>query len=204
MESRLTGIIGGLSAGPPVFLVANGLFVFLTLHGALGVLRYGHPQLCLNGGFRKIYEVSFILLRILPSTLITAQIYGFYSRHRQLGVLEQQDSLLFKYDLSVVILGCVVVSILNELWRSFNFVKLLILVANVAVLGLLGALDESYWTIFLGVQILICNVGLDWISSRFEIGFLEMFTIGLCFFNLFAYRSLGELIDIVQESYNGF
>lgn len=203
MESRLNGIIGGVapSPSPSAFLIANGLFVFLTLHSALGVLRFGHPQLCMNGGFRKIYEVSFILLRILPSTLITAQIYGFYSRHRQLGVLVEQDSLLFNYDLSLAILGCVLVSILNELWRSFSFIKLSVLFADVFVLALLGALDESYWTIFLGVQILFCNVGLDWISRRFEIGFLEMFTLGLCFFNVFAYRSLVELIEIVQESF---
>lgn len=188
---------------PPAFLIATGLYMYLTLHGVLGVLRFGHPQLCMNGGFRKIYEVSFGLLRVLPCILITAQIYGFYWKRLEMGELDKfQGGLLFTYNLNYFILASLGLAIVNELWKSCDCVKLLIIVANVVLLILIGSLDESYWTIFLGVQIVFCNFGLELISSRFEISFfLEMFLIGMSFFNIFAFRSLGELIEVLRDSY---
>lgn len=189
---------------PPAFLIATGLYVFLTIHGALGILRFGHPQLCLNRAFRKIYEVSFSLIRIVPCILITTQIYGFYWRHldqlelTRNGVL---SDLLFRYNLNIFLAGCLALALLNELWSSLDSVKLLIIVANVFLLALIGAQDECYWTIFLAVQVLFCNFGLQELSGRFEMSFLEIFMIGMCFFNIFAFRSLGELIEVLQENY---
>lgn len=212
LEKRLDDILGDFpgeessQSSSPVFLVANGLFVYLSLHGALGVLRFGHPQLCMNGGFRKIYEVSFVLLRILPCALITWQVYGFYWTFVSGGVLRHPEEVLFQYNLTHAVLGIVVLGILNELWKSFDFIKLLILSVDVGLLMWLGVIDESYWTVFLGVQILLCNFGLDFLSRSFEISFLEVFMIGMCFFDVFAYRSLAELIDVVHEgrSLGGF
>lgn len=182
------------------------MYTYLTLHGAVGVLRFGHPQLCLNRGFRKIYEISFALLRVVPGILITAQIYGFHqSRVESGGALVHFRSgllgdALFHYNLFYLIVGCLVVVVSNELWKSFNCIKLLIIVVDVVLLTMLGSLDEMYWTIFLGVQVLFCNFGLDVISSRFGISFLEVFMIGMSFFNVFSYRSLGELIEVVMEN----
>lgn len=201
LELRLDQV----SPGAPGFVLATGLYVYLTLHGALGILRFGHPQLCMNRGFRKIYEISFMLLRVVPGILITAQIYGFYWARMESGELLELrkgviGGLLFTYNLSYIILGSIGVAVLNELYQSFDYVKLVIIVGGIVLLTLIGSLDEAYWTVFLGVQVVVCNFGLEIASSRYEISFLEMFMIGMSFFNIFAYRSLGELIEVLMDS----
>lgn len=199
LEARLDKV----SPGAPGFVLATGLYVYLTLHGALGILRFGHPQLCMH--FRKIYEISFMLLRVVPGILITAQIYGFYWGRMESGELLELrkgviGGLLFTYNLSYIILGSIGVAVLNELYKSFDCVKLVIIVGGIVLLILIGSLDEAYWTVFLGVQVVVCNFGLEIASSRYEISFLEMFMIGMSFFNIFAYRSLGELIEVLMDS----
>lgn len=136
---------------------------------------------------------------------MTAQIYGFYWTRLALGELQEfKDSPLFTYNLNYAIVGCLLVTLLNELWRGWNCVRLLIIVAHICLLTALGALDESYWTIFLGVQVVFCNFVSDLVSRRFEISFLEMFVIGMCFFDVFAYHSLHELLEVLMDShYNG-
>lgn len=195
-----------LTTDPPQFGIANALFIYLTLHGVLGILRFGHPQLSLNTAFRKVYEISFISLRVLPSTLITAQVYLIYACQLELIRGTATSSLLFTYDLTYFILGGAAIAVLNDLWKSgSSCVKATILIVNVALLIMLGSLDESYWTIFLAVQILWNNLGLDLISNRYEVCigvYCEVFTIGLSFFNIFAYNSLSESIELIVASYN--
>lgn len=146
-----------------------------------------------------------MLLRVVPGILITAQIYGFYWARMESGELLELrkgviGGLLFTYNLSYIILGSIGVAVLNELYQSFDCVKLVIIVGGIVLLTLIGSLDEAYWTVFLGVQVVVCNFGLEIASSRYEISFLEMFMIGMSFFNIFAYRSLGELIEVLMDS----
>lgn len=184
----------------PAFTISTGTFVFHTLHGLLGILRFGHPQLCMNGGFRKIYGVSFSLLRVLPCVLMSTEIYGFYWNRLGHGDLQHlSGSILFRYNLNYFLYGCLLVTICNELWKSVNWIKMVIVVPNILLLIMLGLLDESYWTVFLGVQVVFCNFLSDYVSRRFEISFLELFLIGMCFFNVFAYRALGESIEVLLE-----
>lgn len=156
-----------------------------------------------------MYDVSFALLRLVPCILMTGAIYGFYFTRIELGELERLRSgplghLLFTYNLNYLFMGWLAVALLNELYQSYDLLKLLIIVGNIVLLTLLGALDEAYWTIFLGVQAVFCNFGLEVLSSRYEISFLEMYIlIGMSFFNIFAFRSLGELIEVLMDSYAG-
>lgn len=178
------------------FILANGLYLFLILHGLLGIIRFGHPQLA-NTSLRSIYEISFNLVRIVPVPLVSIQALQTFSKSTPDGsalyrILNHEYLLFF-------LIFTVILTLLNELYRGYAIIKLVVLLSNIGILFSIGLSSESYWTMFMAVLVIMNNFCLDMLSRRYSISLIEIFLVGLCFFAVFALNSLIDLVELAKE-----
>lgn len=155
------------------------LLIFLLSHSLLGIFRYSHPEPHKN--LRKLYELSALLATICPLPLLNTQLYLKYQ-------LNESQLLIYGYLLTSVLVPFLAGSIYSELSQRHKseYVTTAMTLINLAVLGWVSLTNENYWGIGLAVSCGMKHFTLPRLADRYSVPFVDLYTYGLGFFEIFA------------------
>uniref|UniRef100_A0A1B0DA65 Uncharacterized protein n=1 Tax=Phlebotomus papatasi TaxID=29031 RepID=A0A1B0DA65_PHLPP len=160
-----------------VYPVAVVTFGFMLVHGIVGVFRFGHPNLVVY--LRSVYVITFNANRIMPVALLTTQLY------------QRVNNSLW----AIIQVSSTGIPILDVIFTpgGHDTVKFLILLGNIMSLMYFGFMADNYWALGLALLCVINCFVIDKLAENFSVPLIDLFTVGLCFFNIFAFNSLIEL-----------
>ncbi|XP_055585065.1 uncharacterized protein LOC129737922 [Uranotaenia lowii] len=156
------------------------LFVFLLLHSLLGIFRHSHPEPHKN--LRKLYELSVLLAVVLPVPLLNVQLYYKYY------LSDAVHLLVNGYLLGTVFVPFLIGFIYSELSRRHisDRATSVAAVINLIVLLWLSLGNENYWGVGLCVSYAMKHFALPQLANRYSVPFIDLYTYGLGFFEIFA------------------
>ncbi|XP_055642540.1 uncharacterized protein LOC129779209 isoform X2 [Toxorhynchites rutilus septentrionalis] len=165
----------GDASAPYIFV----LLVFLLMHSLLGIFRFSHPEPHKN--LRTLYELSALLALACPLPLLNAQLcikYQFYG-----------SQLVVHIFLLCSVLGPFLAgwlySALSQRHKSY-YVSTVAVVLNLGVLAWASFNNENVWGVGLVVSYGMKHFALPWLTDRYSVPFVDLYTYGLGFFEIFA------------------
>ncbi|XP_058127049.1 uncharacterized protein LOC131290906 [Anopheles ziemanni] len=166
------------------------LLVFLLAYALLGLVRFSHPQPSL--AMRKLYERFALLARVCPLPFLNAQL--FIEHHRpdrfcpdSLVPICHKSNLGYAFLLSALVAfvaGCIYSDLSQR--HLADRVATVVLLLNLSALGLVSCDTENYWGIGLAVSFGTKHFALPWLADRFCIPFVDLYTYGLIFYEIFT------------------
>ncbi|XP_053698456.1 uncharacterized protein LOC128745407 [Sabethes cyaneus] len=155
------------------------LLIFLLSHSLLGLFRYSHPDP--QKGLRKVYELSALLATVCPLPLLNIQLYLKYQPN-------ESELLLYGYlliSVLVPVLAGLMYSELSQRHKS-EYVTTAAVLVNLAALVWVSFVNENYWGIGLAVSCGMKHFTLARLADRYSVPFVDLYTYGLGFFEIFA------------------
>ncbi|XP_058443904.1 uncharacterized protein LOC131425773 [Malaya genurostris] len=155
------------------------LLVFLLCHSLLGIFRYSHPDP--HNNLRKLYELSVLVATVCPLPLLNTQLYLKYQ-------LNESQLWTSSYLLASVLIPFLVGLIYSELSQRHksDYVTTVMAIINLTVLVWISVENENVWGIGLAVSYGMKLVALPWLADRYSVSFIDLYTYGLGFFEIFA------------------
>uniref|UniRef100_A0A182J0M6 Uncharacterized protein n=2 Tax=Anopheles atroparvus TaxID=41427 RepID=A0A182J0M6_ANOAO len=177
------------------FQIVFSLMVFLLVYGLFGLVRFSHPQPSL--AMRKLYERFVLLARVCPLPFLNAQL--LFDHHQsdrycpapRLGTLCHNGSLgyvLLASALVAFVAGCVYSELSQR--HIADHVATGVLLLNLLALGLLACDTDNYWGVGLAVSFGTKHFALPWLADQFCIPFVDLYTFGLIFYEIFTVNVL--------------
>ncbi|XP_055543593.1 uncharacterized protein LOC129729132 [Wyeomyia smithii] len=155
------------------------LLIFLLSHSLLGMFRYSHPDPPQN--LRKLYELSALLATVCPLPLLNTQLYLKYQTN-------ESQLLVYGYLLTSILVPFLAGSFYSELSQRHKseYVTTATALVNLATLVWLSFVNENYWGIGLAVSCGMKHFSLPGLAARYSVPFVDLYTYGLGFFEIFA------------------
>lgn len=150
---------------------ALGAFTFLLGHGLLGLYKYTHPDV--TSSVKNLYSKSLFLSKIVPLPVLNADILIMYKQPNEIVYLHPGSAIL------QTTIRCISS-------KYSNILTDLLVLGNLGTLGYRGYVNENYWAIGLTNLILMNHFILDLVADRYSVPKVDLYTIGLSFFNIFA------------------
>lgn len=154
------------------------VFSFLLGHGILGILRFTNPNCSYNSKFRVLFDQhSTFLAKLIPLQLFTTQIYEDYQLGREFTIASASVT---------------VIPVMVSFVSPKNAAKLtkILMAVNVGTLMYFGFVYENHWAIGLSALFTLNAIVMGKISDIFSVPSVDIFTVGLTFFNIFAVNTL--------------
>jgi len=170
----------------------------LFAHSVFCILRYTHP----NPGQvqRRICEQSLRYSPAIFVTLIIAQMQSIVGDIKLIGGVNWRCVVLVLY--AGMLLLAVVRWSLNEkttlaqmLGKMERINHTLCVLWNMYCLWRIATVDEYWWSLGLGLLVMLNHFVLWRLTLRFNITTLEVDTVGMCFAVIFAINASQELIE---------
>lgn len=155
------------------------LLVFLLGHSLLGIFRHSHPEPHKN--LRKLYDLSALLALVCPLPLLNTQLYLKYQ-------VSESQVPAYGYLLASVLVpflaGCFY-SELNQRHKS-GYVITTMTIVNLSALVWIAFANDNFWGIGLAVSYGMKHFTLPRLADRYSVPFVDLYTYGLGFFEIFA------------------
>lgn len=161
----------------PLMLI---LLVFLLGHSLLGIFRHSHPDP--QKKLRKLYDLSVMLAMVLPLPLLNTQLYLKYELGNETNLIPYSYLLL-----SVLVpffAGCVYSDL--SLRHKGEYVVTAVAIINLTVLTWISFSNENFWGIGLAISYGMKHFALPRLADRYSVPFVDLYTYGLGFFEIFA------------------